>query len=210
MLIWHEVNQEDVASADTYTEMHNRLSILDDFGVAGASVALAQNIMGNDGIAEGSLEEARAQMHLLGLKSGETLPDDHPVWQQGDILIPMLVGIHPVVCLKQIQMAMLGWGFASQQDYRDYIAEHDLEAALTPFSHARNNAVFTLAFLRQPQTVLDEGFENYSQYSYSVLTEARGEKLRSTLNDTNERIRSVLYTDMSFEEASWTLLGEIS
>ncbi|MDB2469666.1 hypothetical protein N9X39_06355 [Alphaproteobacteria bacterium] len=202
MKFWFEVTYDDV-----WKSAGERLMLLNEFDVLTAGAAMLQTYIGNEPIDEENLISARSQLKELGLATSETLDenDSHPVWQQGDFLIPMLMGVHPCLALKQIQHALIDMGFSSQEEYRDYISINKLDAILTPFSHARNNAVFSLAFLRNPE-LIQEKFDGYSNYAYSVLCEERSQNLEDLLSDTNERIRMVLFSQMKLEEADGLLL----
>lgn len=204
MKFWFEVTYDDV-----WKQAAERLRLLDEFGVAGVNFAIMQTIMGNEPIDEENLTLARSQLKELGLETSETLDenDSHPVWQQGDFLIPLLTGIHPCFALKQIQHALIDMGFSSQEEYRDYVSINELEAILTPFSHARNNAVFSLAFVRAPNLIAEEKFDDYGDYAYSVLAGKCSQNVRDLLGDTNEKIRMVLFSQMEFEEADALLLS---
>ena len=104
MKFWFEVTYDDV-----WESAAERLRLLHEFDVIFAGAAMAQTFMGNEPIDEENLISARSQLKELGLATSETLDenDSHPVWQQGDFLIPMLMGVHPCLALKQIQHALI-------------------------------------------------------------------------------------------------------
>ena len=204
MKFWFDVTYDDVRKSAV-----KRLRLLNEFNVPTAGIALARTFSGNEPIDEENLISAHSQLKQLGLATSETLDenDSHPVWQQGDFLIPMLMGVHPCLALKQIQHALIDMGFSSQEEYRDYISINKLDAILTPFSHARNNAVFSLAFVRAPNLIAEEKFDDYGDYAYSVLAGKCSQNVKDLLGDTNEKIRMVLFSQMEFEEADALLLN---
>ena len=204
MKFWFDVTYDDVRKSAV-----KRLRLLNEFNVPTAGIALARTFSGNEPIDEENLISAHSQLKQLGLATSETLDknDSHPVWQQGDFLIPLLTGIHPCLALKQIQLALIDMGFSSQEEYRDYVSINELEAILTPFSHARNNAVFSLAFVRAPNLIAEEKFDDYGDYAYSVLAGKCSQNVKDLLGDTNEKIRMVLFSQMEFEEADALLLN---
>jgi hypothetical protein len=204
MKLWFEITYDDV-----WKQAAKRLNLLDEFGLVAAGAGIVQTLIGNEPISEEILTSARSQLKELGLETSETLDenDSHPVWQQGDFLIPLLTGIHPCLALKQIQLALIDMGFSSQEEYRDYVSINELEAILTPFSHARNNAVFSLAFVRAPNLIAEEKFDDYGDYAYSVLAGKCSQNVKDLLGDTNEKIRMVLFSQMEFEEADALLLN---
>ena len=206
---WFNISQEEVRRKDYDGNMTGRLIKFHHAGHPGASIAILRHMININSVDQKTLDDALSQMLDLGFETIDSIASglDHPIWDQGDYLIPKLTGIHPILCLQYIQKTMTSFGFNSQEDYRHFIERNGLETELTPFAHARNNATFALAWLLDEEIIRGNGYENYSNYNYSVTAGQGNADLRKHLNDANERIRDVLFNDYTFEQAEAVLLG---
>jgi hypothetical protein len=204
MRFWFDVNYKDIRE-----EVLDRLTSLKSFRVPLAGLAILRLLVGEGPIDDKNLLSARLQLRSLGLQTSDTLAgnENHPVWQQGDFLIPILIGFHPCIGLQFIQNTLVDMGFSSQEQYIDHIIKNELDNVITPFSHVRNNAVYTLAFLRNEKIITNKNFDDYSDYMFSIMSQDIGQDLENYLDDANERIRAVLFSSMTFEEADTLLLS---
>lgn len=182
-----------------------------DPGTLSVGVALDKLESNKEPYKQKDIEGALKEMLSSGLRLKSEITDEteQRVWKQGDFLIPMLMGVHPLICLQYIQKIMTGLGFSNQQEYRDFIEKKGLQGQLTPFSHARNNVTFSLTWIHHVTVIRSNYYTQfYPDFLKMLYEEQPDESLKQLLDITNEKIRSVLFSDTNFKEAETILIGE--